>query len=138
MKKKGLLFFSTAAVALTLAACGGKGQSSNSTTTGGTPQPKTKYASEVTHDGTPIKGGTLKYAMVSAAPFKGLYAIYQEQPEGFVEKYQELLRATTVSSVEDTAKVLGVDVSTPEFWKKALAEVAESIEAFIALTPLNK
>ena len=69
---------------------------------------------------------------------KGLYAIYQEQPEGFVEKYQELLRATTVSSVEDTAKVLGVEVSTPEFWKKALAEVAESIEAFIALTPLNK
>ena len=69
---------------------------------------------------------------------KGLYAIYQEQPEGFVEKYQELLRATTVSSVEDTAKVLGVDVSTPEFWKKALAEVAESIEAFISLTPLNK
>ena len=69
---------------------------------------------------------------------KGLYAIYQEQPEGFVEKYQELLRATTVSSVEDTAKVLGVDVSTPEFWKKALAEVAESIEAFIDLTPLNK
>ena len=69
---------------------------------------------------------------------KGLYAIYQEQPEGFVEKYQELLRATTVSSVEDTAKVLGVDVCTPEFWKKALAEVAESIEAFIALTPLNK
>lgn len=69
---------------------------------------------------------------------KGLYAIYQEQPEGFVEKYQELLRATTVSSVEDTAKVLGVDVSTPEFWKKALAEVAESIEAFIVLTPLNK
>ena len=69
---------------------------------------------------------------------KGLYAIYQEQPEGFVEKYQELLRATTVSSVEDTAKVLGVDVSTPEFWKKALAEVAESIDAFIALTPLNK
>lgn len=69
---------------------------------------------------------------------KGLYAIYQEQPEGFVEKYQELLRATTVSSVEDTAKVLGVDVSTPEFWKKALAEVADSIEAFIDLTPLNK
>ena len=69
---------------------------------------------------------------------KGLYAIYQEQPEGFVEKYQELLRATTVSSVEDTAKVLGVDVSTPEFWKKALVEVAESIEAFIALTPLDK
>lgn len=69
---------------------------------------------------------------------KGLYAIYQEQPEGFVEKYQELLRATTVSSVEDTAKVLGVDVSTADFWKKALEQVAQSIEQFIALTPVEK
>ena len=48
---------------------------------------------------------------------KGLYAIYQEQPEGFVEKYQELLRATTVTSAEDTANVLGVDVTDSAFWK---------------------
>lgn len=65
---------------------------------------------------------------------KGLYAIYQEEPEGFVGRYQALLRATTVSSVEDTAMVLGVDVSTPEFWKKALSQVADSIEKFIDLT----
>ena len=65
---------------------------------------------------------------------KGLYAIYQEQPEGFVEKYQELLRATTVTSAEDTAKVLGVDVEDSAFWKKALAQVADNIEQFIALT----
>jgi len=65
--------FVTALAGLTLAACGGKGQSSDSTTTGGTPYPKTKYASEVTHEGTPIKGGTLKYALVSASPFKGLF-----------------------------------------------------------------
>ena len=68
---------------------------------------------------------------------KGLYAIYQEQPEGFVEKYQELLRATTVSSAEDTAKVLGVDVEDSAFWKKALAQVANNIEQFIALTPVK-
>ena len=68
---------------------------------------------------------------------KGLYAIYQEQPEGFVEKYQELLRATTVSSAEDTAKVLGVDVEDSAFWKKALAQVADNIEQFIALTPVK-
>lgn len=68
---------------------------------------------------------------------KGLYAIYQEQPEGFVEKYQELLRATTVTSVEDTAKVLGVDVEDSAFWKKALAQVADNIEQFIALTPVK-
>lgn len=68
---------------------------------------------------------------------KGLYAIYQEQPEGFVEKYQELLRATTVTSAEDTAKVLGVDVTNSAFWKKALAQVADNIEQFIALTPVK-
>ena len=28
---------------------------------------------EVTHEGTPIKGGTLKYAIVSASPFNGLF-----------------------------------------------------------------
>ena len=68
---------------------------------------------------------------------KGLYAIYQEQPEGFVEKYQELLRATTVTCAEDTAKVLGVDVTDSAFWKKALAQVADNIEQFIALTPVK-
>ena len=68
---------------------------------------------------------------------KGLYAIYQEQPEGFVEKYQELLRATTVTSAEDTAKVLCVDVTDSAFWKKALAQVADNIEQFIALTPVK-
>ena len=68
---------------------------------------------------------------------KGLYAIYQEQPEGFVEKYQELLRATTVTSAEDTAKVLGVDVTDSAFWKKAHAQVADNIEQFIALTPVK-
>ena len=63
-----ILFFAT--VALTLAACGSKEQSSSTSSTSGT----TKYASEVTHDGTPIKGGTLKYAIVSSSPFSGIFA----------------------------------------------------------------
>lgn len=65
---------------------------------------------------------------------KGLYAIYQENPQGFVEKYQELLYMTTVSSVEDTAKVMGIDLTKKEFWSKALGQVEESIDQFIALT----
>jgi len=47
------------------------------------------------------------------------------------------LRATTVTSAEDTAKVLGVDVTDSAFWKKALAQVADNIEQFIALTPVK-
>ncbi|MBS4455921.1 M3 family oligoendopeptidase [Tuanshanicoccus lijuaniae] len=65
---------------------------------------------------------------------KGLYALYTQEPEGFVEKYQAMLRATTVSSVEDTAKQMGIDVTKKEFWATALAEYAKEIDAFIELT----
>ena len=70
MKKRNVMILFSATVALTLAACGSKEQSSSTSSTSGT----TKYASEVTHDGTPIKGGTLKYAIVSSSPFSGIFA----------------------------------------------------------------
>ena len=57
MKKRNVKILFSATVALTLAACGSKEQSSSTSSNAS----KTKYASEVTHDGTPIKGGTLKY-----------------------------------------------------------------------------
>ena len=69
MKKKNMVILFSATAALTLAACGNN-QSSSSSSASGT----TKYASEVTHDGTPIKGGTLKYAIVSSSPFSGIFA----------------------------------------------------------------
>ena len=70
MKKKNMVILFSATATLTLAACGNNNQSSSSSSTSGT----TKYASEVTHDGTPIKGGTLKYAIVSSSPFSGIFA----------------------------------------------------------------
>ena len=70
MKKRNVMILFSATVALTLAACGSKEQSSSTSSNAA----KTKYASEVTHDGTPIKGGTLKYAIVSSSPFSGIFA----------------------------------------------------------------
>ena len=70
MKKKNMVILFSATAALTLAACGNNNQSSSSSSASGT----TKYASEVTHDRTPIKGGTLKYAIVSSSPFSGIFA----------------------------------------------------------------
>ena len=70
MKKRNVMILVSATVALTLAACGSKEQSSSTSSNAA----KTKYASEVTHDGTPIKGGTLKYAIVSSSPFSGVFA----------------------------------------------------------------
>lgn len=68
---------------------------------------------------------------------KGLYAIYKENPNGFVEKYQKMLYSTTVNSVEDVAKIMGIDLSKKEFWQGALAMVGENIDLFISLTSEN-
>lgn len=72
MNKKSLFLLTTAATTLTLAACNSTStQSTQSTKPLGT---QTKFATEVTNEGTPIQGGTLKYALVSSAAFKGIFA----------------------------------------------------------------
>ena len=75
MKKKSLLFLSAAAAALTLAACGNanNGNSGNTSSEPAKASSKSKFNSEVTHEGTAIKGGTLKYALVAASPFSGIF-----------------------------------------------------------------
>ena len=70
MMKRKWLWLPTAAVALTMAACGSKTTTTTTTTEGAD---KSKFVSEVTHDGEPIKGGTLKYAIVSSSPLNGIF-----------------------------------------------------------------
>lgn len=70
MMKRKWLWLPTAAVALTMAACGSKTTTPTTTTEGAD---KSKFVSEITHDGEPIKGGTLKYAIVSSSPLKGVF-----------------------------------------------------------------
>lgn len=65
---------------------------------------------------------------------KGLYAQYLKEGKDFLPKYRALLHATTVSSVEDVAKMAGIDLTQPDFWRSSLALVAESIEEFLALS----
>ena len=113
MKKKGLLFLSTAAVAVTLAACGGKGQSSDTTTTSAKPQPKMKFASEVTHEGTPIKGGTLKYAIVSPAPFKGVFM--DELASDSVDSQITSQIDTTLFEFDDNRRLTNTGLASVEF-----------------------
>ena len=75
MKKKSLLFLSAAAAAVTLAACGNanNGNSGNTSSEPAKASSKSKFNAEVTHEGTAIKGGTLKYALVAASPFSGIF-----------------------------------------------------------------
>ena len=65
---------------------------------------------------------------------RGLYAIYKENPNGFVEKYQELLKATTINNCEDVAKVMNIDLTKKDFWLKSLDSIKEEIDEFIELT----
>ena len=65
---------------------------------------------------------------------KGLYAQYQKEGPAFVDKYNRLLEATTVSSVEDVAAMAGIDITRPDFWRDSLAIVETMIDKFIALS----
>lgn len=65
---------------------------------------------------------------------RGLYALYKEQGEEFVEKYNKMLYATTITSVEDTAKVMGIDLTQKAFWEKSLQSYSEVIDAFLEAT----
>jgi pepF/M3 family oligoendopeptidase len=54
----------------------------------------------------------------------GLYAQYQKHPEGFAERYDELLNSTGKEDAAPLAKRFGIDIESPDFWRSSLA-VAE-------------
>ena len=65
---------------------------------------------------------------------RGLYAKYLEEGKAFLPKYRELLRATTVDTVENVAYIAGIDLTDPEFWRKSLATITDQIDLFIKET----
>ena len=65
---------------------------------------------------------------------RGLYAKYLEEGVSFLPKYRELLRATTVDTVENVAAIAGIDLTRPEFWRESLKTITDQIEMFISET----
>ncbi len=64
---------------------------------------------------------------------KGLYGEYLKQGKNFVPKYDELLRATGKNSVEDIASIMGINITTEDFWKSSLKLIEKDIEQFLEL-----
>ena len=64
---------------------------------------------------------------------RGIYAKYLEEGKPFVETYKKMLRATGTSTVEDAAKVCGIDLTDVNFWRAGLASIAEQIDVFCEL-----
>lgn len=68
----------------------------------------------------------------------GLYTQYEKEGASFVPKYNELLHATSVKSIEDTAAMVGVDITDKDFWRASLASFAEMIDEFVEIVNTTK
>jgi oligoendopeptidase F len=57
-----------------------------------------------------------------------VYRRYEEQGEGFVDSYLELLRAGGSRSPEDLGEIVGVDLTDPGFWDAGLDLIERQLE----------
>jgi oligoendopeptidase F len=64
---------------------------------------------------------------------RGLYAKYLAEGKPFVDTYKKLLRATGTSTVENAAKIAGVDLTEKSFWEAGLQSLADQIDEFCTL-----
>ena len=64
---------------------------------------------------------------------RGLYAKYQQEGKDFVPLYKKMLHATSVTCVEDTAKIAGIDLTDKAFWRQGLQFLADEIDLFCQL-----
>lgn len=63
----------------------------------------------------------------------GLYARYQQDPDGFRSAYDDLLSATGMANAADLAARFDIDTRTPAFWRSSLDVIREDIDRFVAL-----
>ena len=64
---------------------------------------------------------------------RGLYAKYKKEGASFIPTYKAFLHATSVMSVEDCARMAGIDLTDRAFWCEGLATIAEEIDLFCEL-----
>lgn len=65
---------------------------------------------------------------------KGIYAEFKRQGAPFVSKVNLLLQKTGQMTVEDVASLVGIDLSSKEFWNSSLDVIVEEIDLFLSLT----
>ena len=62
-----------------------------------------------------------------------LYAVYEESPEGFQDKYFDLLAAGGSKRHKELLAPFGLDASDPNFWDKGLSLIASMIDELEAM-----
>ena len=63
----------------------------------------------------------------------GLYGLYQQEPDGFPQKYRKLLALTGRASARDVTREAGFDIEKPEFWREGIRFVDAKVKEFEAL-----
>ena len=61
---------------------------------------------------------------------RGLFAKYKKEGSAFGENYKKMLKNTPVMSVEDVAKICGIDLTDKEFWMMSLHSYDAEIDEF--------
>ncbi len=60
----------------------------------------------------------------------GLVAEYRRDPEGFRERYDDLLASTGLYTAEELTARFGFDIRNPDFWRQSLAVLEQRVEEF--------
>lgn len=63
----------------------------------------------------------------------GLYRVYQESPDGFHDRYDDLLSSTGLFPAAELTNRFGIDISSQEFWAGSLAVIVDDIDQFCSL-----
>ncbi|MED4783087.1 M3 family oligoendopeptidase [Brevibacillus choshinensis] len=69
---------------------------------------------------------------------KGLYAVYLERGDEFVEQYDQLLSVTGKMSIADVAAIMDVNVRSADFWRNSLSLIGKDIDTFVELASTRK
>lgn len=60
----------------------------------------------------------------------GLYARYEQEPETFKQRYDELLSSTGRADAATLAADFGIDIRTPDFWRASLDVIRRDVDKF--------
>lgn len=65
---------------------------------------------------------------------QGLLAVYRTVPDGFHDRFDDLLSATGMTDAADLAARFGLDLRHPDFWRASLATFRADVDRFETLS----
>ena len=63
----------------------------------------------------------------------GLYAIFQQRGQAFVQDYKNLLASTGEATAADLAARFGIDIRKKKFWADSIAIIAKHVDRYCQL-----